>query len=113
MKKTHKALTTLAVVLMGLGTVTLAQQASMAADPFKDFYDRNCVPEAQKAGLSKSEAQQGCTCTVNSLKKKYSTQAFSALLTKHRSGDAAATRTLRAYGETCFDKILDNLLFEN
>ena len=113
MTKTKRRFTALAVVMMGLSTLTLAQKSGLAADPFQDFYSRNCVPEAQKSGLTKSEAEQGCTCTVNSLKNKYTTPAFTALLNKYRSGDAQAKRTLTSYGEACFDKILDDLLFGN
>lgn len=94
--------------------MTLTHNVEAASvDPFMDFYNRNCVPEAQKAGLSKNEAQQGCTCTINSLRKKYSSAAFTTLLGKYRSGDATANRTLRSYGETCFSGIIDDLLFEN
>ena len=113
MTKTKRRFTALAVVLMGLSTLTLAQKSGLAADPFQDFYNRNCVPEAQKSGLTKSEAEQGCTCTVNSLKNKYTTREFNDLLAAYRGGSANAKRTLTSYGEACFDKILDDLLFGN
>lgn len=111
MTKPKHTIMALTVALLGLSTLTIAQKAGLAADPFNDFYRQNCVPEAQKAGLTKSEAEQGCTCTVSTLRNKYTSQAFSTLLKKYRQGDAGAKRTLTSYGEACFDKILEELMF--
>ncbi len=102
-------LTTLFV--LGIGAISTPQIAR-GADPFTDFFNRDCVPEAKKSGLTQKEATQGCTCTINALRKKYSSPAFNSLLSKYRSGDTAARRTLRSFGEPCFDEILDDILFE-
>lgn len=110
MNKTHKMLIG-TMLLLGLGTVSVAQNAD-AADPFKRFYNEACIPEAKKAGLTNAEAAQGCNCTVKTLRNKYSTQAFSTLFNKYLSGDSAARRTLTNYGETCFEDIFGDILFE-
>ncbi len=113
MNNTRKTVTFIALLLLGWGGLTVFQSSQAASDPFTDFMNKDCVPGAQQSGLKKDEAQKGCTCTVNDLRKKYSTQAFRGLLNKYRNGDAKAKQTLRSYGETCFEKVLDDILFEN
>ncbi|ACK67075.1 hypothetical protein PCC8801_3094 [Rippkaea orientalis PCC 8801] len=113
MKKTYTTFALMAFFVVGWGTLTASQSVQASSDPFADFMKNDCVPGAQKAGLTKNEAQQGCTCTMNTLRKKYSTPAFRTLLTKYRSGDAKAKQTLRSYGETCFEQVLDDILFED
>ncbi|WP_107669708.1 hypothetical protein [Cyanothece sp. BG0011] len=110
MNKTYKLLIG-TILSLGLGTVSLAQNAN-AANPFTQFYNNNCVPEAKKAGLTQSEAQQICNCTVESLRKKYSTQAFSNLYAQYRNGDNTARRTLTRYGQNCSQEVLDDILWE-
>lgn len=110
MNKTYKLLVG-TILSLGLGTVSLAQNAD-AANPFTQFYNNNCVPEAKKAGLTQSEAQQICNCTVESLRKKYSTQAFSNLYAQYRNGDNTARRTLTRYGQNCSQEVLDDILWE-
>ena len=113
MKKTCNILASIALLVAGLGAITASHSVKAASDPFADFFKTDCVPEAQKAGLTKNEAQRGCTCTINTLRKKYSRDAFSSLLTKYRDGDAKVKETLRSYGETCFDEVLEDILFED
>jgi hypothetical protein len=106
-------LTFMALLSLSVGTAIATQQVNAASDPFMDFFNKDCVPQAQKAGMTKAEAQQGCNCTIGTLRKKYSSPAFTGLLTKYRSGDANAKKTLTTYGQTCFEEILDNVLFDN
>ncbi|MDJ0600895.1 MAG: hypothetical protein QNJ37_18880 [Crocosphaera sp.] len=111
MNKTYKLLVG-TMLLLGLNTVSLAQNAE-AANPFTQFYNNNCVPEAKKVGLTQSEAAQICNCTVKTLRERYSTEAFAALYTQYRNGDNTARRTLTRYGETCSQDVLDDILWEN
>lgn len=113
MSNTRNTFTLITLLLLGLGAVTATQNVRAQSDPFMDFFNKDCVPGAQKSGLTKTEAQQGCTCTVNTLKNKYTSNDFRNLLTKYRSGDAKAEQTLRSYGETCFDEVLEDILFED
>ncbi|HAC63759.1 MAG TPA: hypothetical protein DCF68_09520 [Cyanothece sp. UBA12306] len=112
MNKTSKILVSIALFLFGWGAFTTSHSVQAARDPFADFLKTDCVPGAEQAGLRKNEAQKGCTCAMNSLKKKYSTTEFEGLLTSHRNGDDKATSTLRSYSETCFDKVLEEIMFE-
>jgi hypothetical protein len=106
-------LTFMALLSLSLGTAITTQQVNAASDPFTDFLNKDCVPQAQKAGMTKAEAQKGCNCTISTLRKKYSLTAFTGLLTQYRNGDANAKKTLTGYGQTCFEEILDNVLFDN
>ncbi len=111
---TRQTFLSIALLIVGLGTViTTVKTVRAQSDPFTDFFNKDCVPEAQKSGLTKEEAQKGCTCTVNSLKNKYTSNDFRNLLTKYRGGDAKAKQTLTSYGQTCFDQVLEDILFEN
>ncbi|MGK7957643.1 MAG: hypothetical protein AB4063_20655 [Crocosphaera sp.] len=111
MNKTYKLLVG-TILSLGLGTVSLAQNAD-AANPFTQFYNNNCVPEAQQAGLTQAEATQICNCTVQALREKYSTEAFASLYSQYSSGNTTARRTLTRYGETCSQEVLDDILWEN
>ncbi len=111
MNKTYKILMA-TLLLLQLGTTTLTQNAE-AADPFQRFYNESCVPEAKKAGFTQTEANEGCTCTVKALRNKYPTPDFAALLTKYLNGQSQARQTLTGYGQTCFEGIIDNILYEN
>ncbi|MDJ0732432.1 MAG: hypothetical protein QNJ33_20895 [Crocosphaera sp.] len=111
MNKTYKLLVG-TMLLLGLSTASLAQNAN-AANPFRQFYNNNCVPEAKKVGLTQSEAAQICNCTVKTLQEKYSTEAFVTLYAQYRNGDNTARRTLTRYGETCSQGVLDDILWEN
>ncbi|MDJ0844191.1 hypothetical protein [Crocosphaera sp.] len=111
MNKTYKLLVG-TLLLLGLNSVSLAQNAD-AANPFTQFYNNNCVPEATKVGLTQAEASQICNCTVRTLREKYSTEAFAALYAQYTSGDTAARRTLTRYGQSCSQEVLDDLLWDN
>ncbi|MDJ0660620.1 MAG: hypothetical protein QNJ42_14210 [Crocosphaera sp.] len=111
MNKTYKLLVG-TLLLLGLNGVSLAQNAN-AANPFTQFYNNNCVPEAKKAGLTQAEASQICNCTVQTLRKKYSTEAFASLYTQYTSGNTTARRTLTRYGETCSQEVLDDIMWDN
>ncbi|MEL4898403.1 hypothetical protein [Crocosphaera sp. Alani8] len=111
MNKTYKLLVG-TMILLGFNGVLLAQGAN-AANPFTQFYNNNCVPEAKKIGLTETEANQICNCTVNTLKQKYSTEAFATLYTQYKNGDNAARRTLTRYGENCSQGVLEEILWEN
>ena len=108
----QKLLTNVVCYVLGISTVFVSFHVN-AADPFTQFYNQACVPEAKKTGLNDSEARKGCSCTVRSLKKKYSSQAFSALYNKYRAKDGKARQTLTRFGETCFEAVFDNILFGN
>lgn len=111
MNKTYKLIVG-TMLLFGMSTVSFAQNAN-AASPFTQFRNNNCVPEAKKAGLTQAEAIQICDCTVQTLRQKYSTQAFSNLYTQYKNGDNTARRTLTRYGQTCSQEVLDDILWEN
>ncbi|MGK7885306.1 MAG: hypothetical protein AB4057_11865 [Crocosphaera sp.] len=111
MNKTYKLLVG-TMLLLGLNTVSLPENAD-AANPFTQFYNNNCVPEAKKVGLTEAEATQICECTIKTLQQKYSTEAFATLYTQYRNGDNTARRTLTRYGETCSQDVLDDILWEN
>ena len=106
----QKLLTNVMCYFLGLSTIFVSLDVN-AADTFTKFYNQACVPEAKKAGLNDKEARKGCNCTVRSLRKKYSSQAFSALYNKYRAKDSKARQTLTRFGETCFEAVFDNILF--
>ncbi|KFF41846.1 MAG: hypothetical protein ucyna2_00225 [Candidatus Atelocyanobacterium thalassa isolate SIO64986] len=108
----QKLLTNVVCCSLGLSTILVSSNVN-AADPFTQFYNQACVPEAKKAGLNENEAKKGCNCTIRSLKKKYSSQAFSTLYNKYRAKDGKARQTLTKFGETCFQAIFDNILFDS
>ncbi|YAI82571.1 MAG: hypothetical protein ACQJCO_03060 [cyanobacterium endosymbiont of Rhopalodia sterrenbergii] len=106
------ALLTLLVVGSGL-IISISQNVSAVTDPFADFYQKNCVPEAQASGLTKEESRKLCNCTVNTLKNKHTFNDFQNLLTRYRNRDPKAKEILTSYGTACFDEVLGDLLFED
>lgn len=100
------------LLLLQFGTTTVTQNAE-AADPFQRFYNDSCVPEAQKAGFTKTEAKQGCTCTINALRNEYPTAEFASLLTHYLSGQSQARQTLTRYGQNCFESIVEDIIYED
>ena len=106
------ALLTLLVVGSG-SIISISQNVSAAPDPFADFYQKNCVPEAQASGLTKEESRKLCNCTINTLKSKHTSNDFQNLLTRYRNKDPKAKQILTSYGTACFDEVLGDLLFED
>ncbi|MDJ0511724.1 MAG: hypothetical protein QNJ64_21120 [Crocosphaera sp.] len=111
MNKTYKILMG-TLLLLQLGSTVVTQNAE-AADAFERFYNQSCIPEAQKAGFTEAEAKQGCTCTINALRDKYPTPAFTALFARYLNGQSQARQTLTSYGQTCFEGILEEIIYEN
>jgi hypothetical protein len=104
------------LTLLVVGTVSIvsnSSKVSAAPDPFADFYQKNCIPEAQASGLTKEESRKLCNCTVNTLKSKHTFNDFQNLLNRYRNRDPKAKEILTSYGTACFDKVLGDLLFED
>ena len=110
MNKTYKIFMG-TLLLLQLGTTAVTQNAE-AADPFQRFYNESCVPEAQNAGFTEAEAKQGCGCTINALRNKYPTPTFTTLYNQYESGDKAAKQTLTRHGQTCFEGIVESIIYE-
>ncbi|WGT67223.1 hypothetical protein [cyanobacterium endosymbiont of Epithemia clementina EcSB] len=101
------------LILLIVSSSPIAQNVSAAPEPFADFYQKNCVPEAQASGLTKEESRKLCNCTVNTLKSKHTFNDFQNLLARYRNRDPKAKEILTSYGTACFDEVLGDLLFED
>ncbi|BBA79809.1 hypothetical protein RGRSB_1368 [cyanobacterium endosymbiont of Rhopalodia gibberula] len=113
-KNTRYLFALLTLLVVGSGSVVpISKNVNAAPDPFTDFYQKNCVPEAQASGLTKEESRKLCNCTVNILKSKHTFNDFQNLLTRYRNRDPKAKEILTSYGTACFDEVLGDLLFED
>jgi len=70
-----------------------------------DEYKQECLKEVKKKGLTVSDGEKLCNCTVTKFQKSYDTNQFKILLEKAKT-DKKALATFKSVGEDCYNDIL-------
>jgi hypothetical protein len=78
--------------------------AAKTAITFEEYY-KQCLARIQNAGIQGKLAQDICSCTIATFKKRYSLDEFNRVVEKSKA-DKATAKLLAEVGETCFEKYL-------
>ena len=82
-----------------------AQQANQYPAEFVRDYQQECLQTSLSEGLSETEAQNLCDCTIDEFSRQYSLEEFKQL-TAASATDKNAETALIEVGQFCFEQLL-------